>query len=158
MNNLAFSIKECNMINYADDTKIHKSDENLAVVEAQINQDLMNTNTWFKENGMRPNTEKYQATILGPNKGELNLNCGNTNIDTSESITLLGITIDQKLKFDIHASNICRKVGRQVNVLNRLKNTLPIKMKEMCYLAFILPHFQYCNKSWHHCGQQNTEK
>ena len=73
--------------------KVHRSDENLAVVEEQINQDVMNSNTWFKENGMRPNPEKYQATVLGPSKGELNLNCGKTKIDTSESITLLDTMI-----------------------------------------------------------------
>ena len=91
-----------------------KSDENLAVVEAEINQDLMNSSTWFKKNGMRPNPEKYQATVLGPSKGELNLHCGNTKNNTSESITLLGTTIDQKLKFDIHASNLyaAKSAGR----------------------------------------------
>ena len=53
----------------------------------------------------------------------------------------LGVTLDNKLKFDSHIASICRKAGGQVNALNRLKNVLPSKTKEALYHAFILPHF-----------------
>ena len=71
---------------------------------------------------------------------------------------LLGVTQDNRLKFDAHIANICRKVGRQVNALNTLKNILPYKTKETLYRAFILTNFFYCSQVWHHCGARNTTK
>ena len=62
------------------------------------------------------------------------------------------------MKFDSHIASICRKVGGQVNALNRLKNVLPCKTKGALYRAFILPHFDYCSQIWHHCGARNTKK
>ena len=63
-----------------------------------------------------------------------------------------------KLKFDAHVASVCRKVGGQVNALNRLQNILPCKVKELLYRAFVLPHFYYCSQVWHHCGSRNTKK
>ena len=42
---------------------------------------------------------------------------------------LLGVTQDNRLHFDAHIPDICRKVGEQVTSLNRLKNNLPCKTK-----------------------------
>ena len=64
----------------------------------------------------------------------------------------------QSSRFDAHAASVCRKVGGQVNALNRLQNILPCKVKELLYRAFVLPHFYYCSQVWHHCGSRNTKK
>ena len=71
---------------------------------------------------------------------------------------LLGVTLNSKLKFDAHIASVCRKVGGQVNALNRLKKILPCKVKELLYRAFVLPHFYYCSQVWHHCGTKKIEK
>ena len=36
--------------------------------------------------------------------------------------------------------------------------TWKIKVKELLYRAFVLPHFYYCSQVWHHCGSRNTKK
>ncbi len=35
---------------------------------------------------------------------------------------LLGITIDQKLKFDKHIDNLCKNAAMQINIKNRFKD------------------------------------
>ena len=45
-----------------------------------------------------------------------------------------------------------------MNALNRLKNSVPCKIKEALYRAFILPNFFYCSQVWHYCGGRNTTK
>ena len=47
---------------------------------------------------------------------------------------LLGVVLDNELKFSDHISSICRKVSAQISALNRLKNILPLKTKELLYL------------------------
>ena len=71
---------------------------------------------------------------------------------------LLGVTVDNKLKFEGQIRKICRKVSQQVAVLNRLKKILPFELRIDIYRAFIAPHFNYCSDSWHHCGERGSGK
>ena len=107
---------------------------------------------------MVANPDKYQGLVLGNTDCDFQLECAGRPIPISSEIKLLGVTSDDKLKFDAHVASICRKMAGQVNALNRLKNILPLKTKEALYRAFILPHFDYCSQIWHHCGERNTKK
>ena len=106
------------------------------------------------------NASIYQALVLGNTAHDFDIKCEENPIPVSSEIQLhvLGVTLDNKLKFDSHIASICRKAGGQVNALNRLKNVLPCKTKEALYRAFILQHFDYCSQIWHHCGARNTKK
>ncbi|KAL9954029.1 hypothetical protein ACROYT_G041517 [Oculina patagonica] len=158
MNDMIYAIRECRLLSYADDTKIYHSHASPGAVELAVNQDLDNAATWFKENGMKANPDKYQAIVLGKNSQEISLKSGDINIPIKDQISLLGVTLDSKLKFDAHVAIVCRKVSSQVNALNRLKTILPLKTKQSLYRSFILPHFYYCSQVWHHCGKRNTRK
>ena len=107
---------------------------------------------------MKPNPDKYQAMVLGKTEDKLNFKLANIDIKTTEKTCLLGVVLDNELKFDDHISSICRKVSAQISALNRLKNILPLKAKESLYRAFILPYFNSCNQIWHHCRKRNTAK
>ena len=126
-------------------------------VEHGINLDLINIIQWFQQNAMIANPDKYQALVMGNATHDFNIKCEEKPIPLSNEIQLLGLTLDNKLKFDSHIASICRKAGGQVNALNRLKNVLPCKTKEALYHAFILPHFDYCSQIWHHCGARKTK-
>ncbi len=47
-----------------------------------------------------------------PNFIEIN----STNIPCEKEVKLLGIAIDEKLKFDKHVNIICKKAAREINV------------------------------------------
>ena len=53
---------------------------------------------------------------------------------------------------------ICRKVSKQVAVLNCSKKILPFELRIDIYRAFTAPHFNYCSESWHHCGKRGCAK
>ena len=139
INDLAYAMTQCRIINYADDKNIHCSNKNIRAVEDNLNSDLENATTWFIQNGVKPYREKYQAMVLGRTQEQLLLKSGNIDIRTTEKTNLLGVVLDNKLKFDDHVSSICHKVSAQINALNRLKNILPLKTKESLYRSFILP-------------------
>ena len=88
------------------------------------------------------------------------LTCEGTVIPIQDKMELLGVTIDNKLKFEGQIRKICRKVSQQVAVLNRLKKILPFELRIYIYIyrAFIAPHFNYCSESWHHCGKRCCAK
>ena len=156
--NVVYAIKDCRLIGYADDTKIYASHKDPQVVENRLNRELANSGRWFQENGMIQNPDKHQALVLGNINHETKLICANKSIPIANEMKLLALTLDNKLKFDSHVATISRKVGGQVNALNRLKNILPCRTKETLYRAFILLHFTYCSQIWHHYGPRNTRK
>ena len=84
--------------------------------------------------------------------------CEGTVIPTQDEMELLGVTIDNKLKFEGQIRKIYRKVSQQIAVLNRLKKILPFELRLDIYRAFIAPHFNYYSESWHHCGKRGCAK
>ena len=147
MNDLAYAIKQCKIVNYADDTNIHCSSKDVRAVQNNLSIDFENVTSWFIQNGVKPNPDKYQAMVLGKTEDKLNFNLADIDIKTTEKTCLLGVVLDNELKFDDHISSICREVSAQVSALNRLKNILPLKTKESLYRAVILPYFNIVTKS-----------
>ena len=59
MNDLKYVIEKSTPSTYADDTQISHADNKLSKVEETINNDLI------ARNGMKRNSSKYQAIVLG---------------------------------------------------------------------------------------------
>ena len=70
----------------------------------------------------------------------------------------MGVTVDNKLKFEGQIKKICRKMRQQIAVLKRMEKLLPLKLRKHLYRAFIAPHFNYCAESWHFYSKRLTEK
>ena len=56
---------------------------------------------------------------------------GNNEIMSSSYVKLLGVYFDQKLIFDYHVEELCRKAGRKLSV--RLTNTLDVGSKNSSF-------------------------
>ena len=78
---------------------------------------------WFKQNEIIVNAEKFEVIILNKKECEAKykLTIDNNDIESTKSVKLLGITIDDRLRFDQHISNLCSKAAMQLNALGRLK-------------------------------------
>ena len=71
---------------------------------------------------------------------------------------VLGIHIDNKLKFDKDISELCKRASRHLNAISRVSKFLDEKCRISLYHSFILSHFHYCNIVWHNCDTENTIK
>ena len=90
---------------------------------------------------MKRNSSKYQAMVLGKNKGaELAFKCDESQISISKTMELLGVTIDDKLNFENHIAKICRKVSQQIAVLKRMQKLLPFNSR----LGGTFTRLSYC--------------
>ena len=96
--------------------------------------------------------------VMGKTSRDPVFKCEGTSISLVEEVELLGVTVDDKLKFESQIKKICRKVSQQIAVLKRMKKLLPLKLREKLYRAFIAPHFNYCAESWHFCSNRLTGK
>ena len=161
-NDLFYVLKSCNLSNYADDNTIHSTKSSLDLVMASLKVDAENATKWFSDNYMQANASKFQFMLLRPlsfdDSVPNQIIVDDTEILRNDSIKFLGVTIDDKLKFDLHVSNLCVKAGRQLNVLYRFKNVFSIEDKKTLYQTFILSNFNYCPIVWNFCNTDMMRK
>ena len=78
------------------------------------------------------NPDKFQAIIIDRKNQQNNptsiKNC--ININSENSVRLLGLEIDSKLNFDKHITQLCKKSNGQMNALCRLKSFLNTQTKK----------------------------
>ena len=72
---------------------------------------------WFEDNYMKMNSGKCHLIVSGNKYEQMWAKIGNDKIWESRTVKLLGITIDNELKFDEHIDNIWMKAQRKLSVL-----------------------------------------
>ncbi len=96
---------------------------------------------------MQANPVKFQFMHTSK-KEDVEFECRNIKIESEESVKLLGINIDNMLKFTQHVSDIIRKCGFQLNTLQRQSKLLNTKTKLMIIYSFIQANLNYCPLIW----------
>ena len=131
LNDLFFILDETNVCNYADDTGLHACDKELNEVIRCLEHDSCLAIEWFENNYMKLNKDKCKILFAGHKFEHMWLDVGNNRIWESNYEKMLGILIDNSLKFDNYLAEICRKSSRKLTALaRRLTSILPFcKMK-----------------------------
>ena len=80
------------------------------------------------------------------------LDIGNVSIDIVNSVKLLRITIDSKLKFGQHVAILCQKANNKISAFSRVSNYLNEKKSRLLYNSFIMFQFNYCPLIWMFSG------
>ena len=130
-----------------------------AVIEHVLNKELVVVCEWFRNNKMILNPEICKALVLSrkPNV-KLSLFAEGVALPLLDTIDLFGLTLDVSLNFGKRITKTSKKVGKQLDVLRRLQNTLSFRTKLCLYNLFILSHFHYCSSIWHHCFKSDSKK
>ena len=80
------------------------------------------------------------------------------DLKTEPNVKLLGVTIDNKLNFDLHISYLCKTASAQLNALLRLKYFLSYKAKSALIQNFVYANFNYCPLLWHFSSTKSLTK
>ncbi len=162
MNDLFYFIETCSLTNYADDNTLDMISCTIETVLSALKTDTEKAINWFVENFMQVNPSKFQFMFLQKfTSKEIKpefIEVHGINIPRKNEVKLLGITIDDKLKFDKQVDILCKNAARQLNILYRFKGIFDLKEREKIYHTFILSNFNYCPIVWHFCGKVNTKK
>ena len=159
INDIFYVIK--NLYNYADDNTIAEFADSVPELIPLLQNSTSAAMDWFHANYMQANAVKFQAMILGSTANfddDVQFQIDDVSIKPSKSVKLLGVEVDNKLNFNEHISNICRKSALQINALRRICKHINIKTRITLFNAFILSNFNYCSLVWHYCSTQNTAK
>ena len=141
LNDLNFAGQISSLRLTADDTTTYASDRNIIALEISLNQDLNILVTWFSQNYLTVNSLKTQGMLLGSHTHVPEFFIGDTKVELTNSLKILGVTIDNKLTFCEHISNMLKKVYAKIGVLRRLKRLMPHSVSLSLYKAYLLPHW-----------------
>ena len=103
--------------------------------------------TWFRNNKMMVNPNKFQAILLNKSKSthvKATMSIRDKKIESLSAVKLLGIEIDNKLKFNNHINTICRSAANQLNALISLRRSLGTEERRALIQSFVLSNFSYC--------------
>ena len=82
---------------------------------------------------------------------------GDEMIWESEAEKLLGVTVDKKINFKAHLSNICKKAINKVTALARVARIL-LFHERLILKSFIESQFSYCPLVWMFCTRKMNRK
>ena len=149
------------ILNYADDNCLSYAGNNVELIEKTFTSDIDTLRKWFKENSLEANPVKFQSMLISSrDKTDLKLDVSvdGTILETTESIKILGVTVDRKLNFNDHVSQMCTKAEGQLHVLQRLKGCLDYNSHMAIYKTFIMSNFNYCPVIWMFTSKASISK
>ena len=122
INDIFLFIQEGSLCNFADDNTISISAVNADELHRLVQHNTNKCIDWFNSNHMTANPSKFQSLIVGNNDNHITefsindeqLKFGFKINVSSEIVTLLGIQIDEQLKFDLHIDKVCKKAAIQL--------------------------------------------
>ena len=149
VNDVERVIEHCTLFIYADDLVLLKSSRDLNLLKNCINSDLDNLYRFFARNNQYVNFTKTQAMLFTRHKNvDLTISMNSTSIQFVKEFTYLGLTIDEKLTFKTHISNISKKVNQANGKIYYLKRFLPIFVLKKIFYSLIYSHLNLHILCW----------
>ena len=116
LNDLLSTLKLCDLFNFVDDNTISATADNIDNLLLTLKHELELAVKWFTKNKMIVNPDKFQAMILQNSRDSKNyepvkLEIESAKIETKNTVKLLGINKDNKLNFEEHISELCKKAS-----------------------------------------------
>ena len=97
------------------------------------------------------NADKCHFMCLGNNTGNETFLFHNILLENSKEQKILDVTIDIKLNFKSHVSELCKKPSQKIATLSRLSNYLHNSKKKLIFSSIIKSQFSYFPLVWMFC-------
>ena len=148
---------ECNVAYYADDTTPYACEKKLSDVQRKMECESLILFEWFRDNYLKANSGKSHIMLTADNK--LKINAQGSLISNEKILKLLGLTVDNKLSFELHLTLVCKKVSQKPHALARVSKFISKKKLKVIMKVFIMSQFTYCPLIWTcHSGTLNSKK
>ena len=146
---LFLSVIKSEVCNFADDNTLHSFDNKLDAIFSNLKYDLENVLSWFQANSLKTNPSKFQFMILEEKQNTpFALNINGKKINNSREIELLGIAIDNQLKFKKHIEKLCKKASFKIHALRRIRKFLTVEEARILVNVFINSQFNCASLIW----------
>ena len=107
INDLFLFLEKYDIVNYADDNTPFSCGKKIEEVISKLEENFCILSKWFKLNCLQLNDDKSHL-LASNHTSDINIYIGANTISCSSSVKLLGVRIDDTLKFDEHVSSLCK--------------------------------------------------
>ena len=135
INDLNYSTPNLSLRIYVDDTTGYASNASPTVLEVVINNDLKTLASRFNANDLTVNNPKSQAISLGARVHNYHFEINDSNIELSDSLKILGVTLDRRLNFREHLRIQHKKIYSKTAALRRIRRFVPAETTVQLYKA-----------------------
>ena len=127
-------VKKAEVYNYADDNTLVHFSKTLPDLVKTLEEESNVSLDWLESNEMIANPEKFHALIVKKDRSDTSgipFEMKDHNIQSKTDVKLLGIKLDNRLNFDPHIADVCKKAATQLNVLKRLKSSIGLEERKL---------------------------
>ena len=129
---------------YADDTNLYLSSSSISNRFATANEALTEYKGWFDANKLTLNAGKTQYMVFHRKQRTL----------PATLAKFLGVIIDSNLSWNLHISNLSRKLAKYSPILYRIRKHCMNKPLKLIYSCLIYSNLIYCISVWGHCKKK----
>ena len=146
---------------FADDCLIYRDIRSPRDAEL-LQQDLNKVVDWSKKWGMQFNVKKCNILSVTQkdikNRVGYNYSMDGQPLETTDSTPYLGVTLNQKLHWDVHINKTVAAANRTLGFLRRTLYKCPQDLKETVYKTTVRPKLEYCSSIWDPHQQKYIKK
>ena len=131
---------------YADDTTIFLSGNDKHTVKANLKCEAEKILKFMASNYLVANPEKTDFLILSKERNMIHkeiIKIGGAHINASESVRLLGMTIDNALTWENHVDSVINRIQQGMGLLKHLATKLPKQMFTPVTHGLVLSKLRY---------------
>ena len=134
---------------FADDCKLFGEVSNAG--ENFVQTDLTNLEEWSRIWQLPFNAKKCKAMHFGYNNPRKTYFLDNQELESVASEKDLGVMVDDKLKFHVHAASASKKANQMLGVIKKSYVTRDADAITTLYKSMVRPHLEYGNAIWGPC-------
>ena len=102
------------------------------------------------------NAGKFHFMCLGKNTENKTFTFKDTIMSNSKEKKILGVVIDNRLTFNSHIRQLCKKVSQKISSLSRISNQLNDSEETLLFNAVVKSQFKYCPLVWMFCSRTSN--
>ena len=133
---LFYDIDDLDFASFADDNTPYSCLSDMISVLEQLKGGIGKILYWFKKKILKGNADKYH--LITSSKTPMGIEVSNITIVSEEKLKLLGIYIENRLNFDYHVSQLCKKTTKKLHAVTRVFKYINISQRKLIANAFIM--------------------
>ena len=96
---------------------------------------------WFSEDFLKSNADKYH--LIASSKVPVDIQISDIKVTSESRVKLLGIHINNRLNFDYHVSQPCKKASKKLDALARIFKDVGTSKRRVLVNSFTTLQFSY---------------
>ena len=136
---LFLEVRDSEYASSADDTTPYTFLPDMIPILEKFEKGIQSMSDWFSENFVKANADKCH--LIASSKVPVDIQISDIKVTSESRVKLLGIHIDNRLNFDYHVSQLCKKASKKLHALARIFKYVETSKSRVLVNSFITSQF-----------------